>query len=64
MSLTAKAIKDYLANGGTRCPGCLSTEISGSSMQVDNDTAWQEIECANCEQTWTDIYKLKEIVET
>lgn len=48
----------YLDSGGTICPHCSSTEISGGAIDVDASIAWQNVTCQSCGAHWTDEYKL------
>lgn len=57
--LTAEQRKNYIEIGGVRCPFCNSEEIeSTDSFDGDADSCWQEMQCLNCEEEWTDYYKL------
>ena len=52
---------EYLASGGNVCPYCDSEDISAGHIQADAGTAWSNVECNSCEETWKDVYKLVEI---
>ena len=53
-----KTDTEYLASSG-ECPFCSSSEVEGvGSMDIEGDTASNEISCLDCEQSWYDIYKL------
>ena len=60
-ALTQKQIKDYLNSPGGTCPRCKSGDISGGSINIDSDTASQDITCSDCGLGWTDIYTLTNI---
>ena len=49
--------KKYLENPNV-CPACRGADITGGEINVDADTAWQEITCENCGTHWNDLYKL------
>jgi hypothetical protein len=55
---TAEQIKQYLATRGVKCLFCLSSDIEGGSVEIDNGGAYQPINCLACDETWTDSYKL------
>ena len=48
-------------NGRPRCPFCGSSQIEGSSIDVDAGNAHQEMSCTNCDSEWWDAYKLDSI---
>ena len=50
--------KEYINEGGTKCPECDSIDISGGIVEVDAGGAWQDVSCAECGATWQDIYTL------
>jgi len=61
MSLSPE--QKYIKSGGSKCPVCDSTSITGcGSIELD-DGAWQNVECENCGATWTDIYTLTGITD-
>lgn len=43
------------------CPCCGSDQIEGSSWDVYNEYAQQEVSCVNCGAAWDDIYRLVDI---
>ena len=49
---------EYVATLGTRCPVCQSTELEGSSVDIDGGDASQEIWCRTCGARWIDTYAL------
>ena len=51
----------YIGSGGVRCPHCKSENITGSHIEVDSTSAWQDISCDDCEMEWRDIYTLTDI---
>jgi hypothetical protein len=51
--------EEYLEYNGTRCPKCQSEEISIiDCMQVSAGQSFQDITCNDCNEVWTDHYKL------
>ena len=60
MKLTDEQKKAYLKNSG-KCPYCKSEDISGGFVQVDGDTAWQELTCNDCDEQWNDVYTLSDV---
>ena len=58
--LTAEQKEAYLKDSG-KCPRCKSTDITGDSIEVDGDSAWQNVSCSECNETWTDVYTLSYI---
>jgi hypothetical protein len=49
----------YSTRGGCHCPSCGSSAgISGGQLEVDGGTAWQRVECSECEASWSDTYTL------
>jgi hypothetical protein len=38
------------------CPLCLSTDITGGSIDIDGKYAYQEIQCDECDATWIEEY--------
>lgn len=48
----------YVRMGGTQCPFCSSTEITGNEVNIDAGTASQEISCSVCDKEWVDLYDL------
>ena len=48
-----------------RCPKCGSDDLDVSTLNRDNYSMSEEIECNHCGKSWTEHYKLvlEEIVE-
>ena len=64
MKLTKQMEKEYIKKGGIRCPYCRSEDIQTvSSIEADDYGATQRVDCRNCKEEWTDIYKLVGIIE-
>lgn len=53
--------KEYIKAGGTQCPFCKSSSITGKGFETDGGDVWQEIECEACGMSWLDCYVLKGI---
>jgi len=43
---------------GNHCPECHNSDISGGSVEVQANTAFQEVACNNCGAEWNDLYTL------
>lgn len=52
----------YIERGGTRCPCCGSSDISGNEWNSDAGYATQEVGCDNCQAQWLDEYTLTEVI--
>jgi len=58
VKLTKKQIAEYLKNGGTKCPICLSENIESDRVDMDGSRGTANVSCNHCGLTWTDIVKL------
>lgn len=56
--MTTLTDTEYVATLGTNCPVCQSTQLEGSSVDIDSGVASQEIWCKTCGASWNDIYTL------
>ena len=64
--LTEKQIFEYVdkvEDEGSHCPYCKSDQVEGSSITVEGNHAYQEMSCADCDETWDDMYRLVSIQE-
>lgn len=61
--LTANQKKVYLKNVAVKCPYCGSGDITGSQIDVEGNSAIQEVTCDNCDARWHDVYKLVDVLE-
>ena len=53
----------YLAKKGLKCLICGSDEIKPIEYGVTDDhDITQKIECEDCSNTWTDVYKLHSVI--
>ena len=64
MNLTEEDKTKYL-KASHHCPNsdCRSTDIEGSSVEIDAGGAKQAVTCHSCGMEWTDIYTLTGIEE-
>lgn len=56
-----KAKADYLQSPN-HCPFCDSEDISAGKEFPESGTLYQEVDCNNCNETWTEVYKLVTIL--
>jgi Zn ribbon nucleic-acid-binding protein len=61
VTLSQKTMVRYLRNGGTHCPGCSSSDISGDVWEQEAGVILQEMDCHACGLNWTDHYGLDAI---
>ena len=60
--LSTQAAHQYLRGEGVKCPFCNDGDsLEGSSINIDEGYARQEMVCNNCEEEWTDSYRLDAI---
>ncbi len=57
-TLTEEQKKEYLTRGGVGCPYCGSMNYEGGEIDTGNGYAYQLIYCEDCDNAWTDEYKL------
>lgn len=51
--------REYVSNGGSKCPVCHSEEIEGvANTDMDGDWISKGVVCKNCNSTWDDIFTL------
>lgn len=60
--LTKGQIRRYVAGGGVSCPFCKAEAIEGGSISIESGAAYQDVDCSNCNKSWTDSYKLAGVV--
>ena len=64
MALNSEQKKEYIASEGSRCPYCQSGSLEGyGGYDADADYITSKVECISCGKTWTDLYKLAQILE-
>ena len=52
-----KTNEEYVQSS-SQCPFCDSRDIEGQEVNIDGNSAWQEIYCLSCEKEWVDTYRL------
>lgn len=58
-NLTKEQAKKYFDSCGNECPFCGSQRIFASSnVNFDCDSAWREVDCRECGESWKDQYRL------
>lgn len=58
MKLTQEQVDDYVSGGGIECPFCKSENIIGGDTDINDGITTQPLVCHNCDEMWTDIYKM------
>jgi transposase-like protein len=58
-----KQAKKYLEQRGRSCPLCGSPDIEGGSMDFESGEITQRISCHECNDRWTDVYKLAAVAD-
>lgn len=55
-----KSTDEYTKGEANRCPNkkCDSTDIEGGPIDIEGQTAIQEVSCNECEGVWNDVYTL------
>ncbi|MGA8222325.1 MAG: hypothetical protein WB780_11780 [Candidatus Acidiferrales bacterium] len=56
--------KKYLEQHGLVCPFCGSWDIEGGSLDFDAGEIVQRISCHECNERWTDVYKLVAVADS
>ncbi|MBW1781259.1 MAG: hypothetical protein JRL30_11020 [Deltaproteobacteria bacterium] len=51
----------HIKGKGLTCPFCGSVMIEGGFIEIEAGKAFQRMACADCEQSWQDIYELIDI---
>ncbi len=59
--LTKKIVRQYVKDGGVKCPGCGWSDLEGGFVEVQEGAAFQPMHCTNCGREWMDIYHLVNI---
>lgn len=54
----AQKIREYLAEGGSKCLYCGSKDIEGGNTEMDGDSGTCQITCNDCGKEWYDCYTL------
>jgi hypothetical protein len=63
-TMQAKQAKKYLKQRGIICPFCGSWDIEGASMDFEAGEIAQRISCHECNEKWTDVYKLVAVADS
>jgi len=50
--------KKYLEHAGNICPFCEGTNINANDSEFEEDCVFQNVNCDDCENEWTDQFKL------
>jgi hypothetical protein len=61
--MKVKQAKKYLEQGGIACPFCGSWDIDGGSMNFESGEIAQRISCHECNERWTDVYRLAAVAD-
>lgn len=59
--LSDSEVKCYLDDGCARCPFCRSPHIVGHGVVIDAGKASQDMFCNDCEEAWTDQFRLDHV---
>ncbi len=62
--MQVKQAKKYLEQRGFVCPFCGSWDIEGGSMDFEAGEIVQRISCHECDEKWTDVYKLVAVADS
>ena len=63
MKLTKEQVAAYVDGDGLVCPFCGGAIGDGGSVDIEPGCAFQEMTCADCGETWTDVYWLHHIFQ-
>jgi hypothetical protein len=61
--MQVKQAKKYLERRGLGCPCCGSRDIEGGSMDFEAGEIAQRMSCHECNEQWTDVYKLVAVAD-
>jgi len=56
--IVSQTSKQYVANGGVRCPKCMSLHITGGAIGYSVGALKLSVSCNICESKWEELYKL------
>ena len=61
----SKISERYIEQNGEKCPVCQSgnTDYYSPDFYDDPWEMWRDMECLDCEATWTEVYKMDRIIE-
>jgi len=58
MSTPKLLSKQYVAEGGYRCPACGSDNIASGYIEADGATGYADVVCHDCKAEWVDVWEL------
>ena len=61
--LNKKQKKEYVDQGGVKCPYCGSDDIDVSNRNEEDTEIRDGVRCLSCDKEWTDVYKIVQIIE-
>ena len=61
--MQVKQAKKYLEQHGLVCPFCGTWDIEGGSMDFEAGEIAQRSSCHECNEQWTDVYKLVAVAD-
>jgi len=61
--LTEETRQNYIKHAFATCPFCGSQDIVGGSVEIDGNSASQDVSCSNCISEWRDVFTLTDIEE-
>lgn len=57
-TISSEQVEKYVQQRGTCCPYCDREDRGGGFVEIDTGTAWQDVSCFGCGNSWRDIYHL------
>lgn len=48
----------YIRSGGVTCPFCGDSNIDAGNIEPDAGVLTQAVECLECREEWSDVYRL------
>jgi predicted nucleic acid-binding Zn ribbon protein len=56
--ISHRALKSYIAQGGTTCPTCGSNDLTFTELAIDDGAATCNGDCGTCGASWKEAYDL------
>jgi hypothetical protein len=53
---------EYVSKSGVACPFCGAPDIESGPLEADGPEATAEVECRKCHRTWTDVFRLANVI--
>jgi len=53
---------EYVSKGGIACPFCGAADIESGPLEADGPEATAEVECRQCHRSWTDVFRLANVI--